>query len=208
MIGALRRYLMAGLAVSLPILVTFIVIRWLVGLADGALALLPPRLQPDTLFGVHIPGVGVALALIVLILIGALTTNILGKHLMRWLDAMFARVPVVRPIYGALRQLMDAVLGKGSKAFRQVVLISFPQKNQWTIGFVTGETSLPVPGEGSKVAVFVPTTPNPTSGWLLFVSESELVPLAISVEDGMKVVVSGGMLGPKTDLPINGETSS
>jgi uncharacterized membrane protein len=208
MIAALRRYLMAGLAVSLPILVTFIIIRWLIELSDSALALLPHRLQPDTLFGAHIPGVGVVLALSVLILIGALTTNMLGKHLMRWVDALLARVPVVRSIYGAMRQLMDAVLGKGSKAFRQVVLVSFPQKGQWTIGFVTGETSLPVPGESPKVAVFVATTPNPTSGWLLFVSESELIPLDMSVEDGMKVVVSGGMLAPKRDEAANGESKS
>lgn len=204
MIGALRRNLIAGLAVSLPILVTFVIIRWLIELADSALALLPPQLQPDALFGSHIPGIGVVLALIVLILIGALTTNMVGNHLMRWVDTLLARVPVVRSIYGAMRQLMDAVLGKGGRAFRQVVLVSFPQDGQWTIGFVTGETSLPVPGESPKVAVFVATTPNPTSGWLLFVSESELIPLDISVEEGMKVVVSGGMLGPKGDEPVNG----
>jgi len=205
MIGSLRRYLMAGLAVSLPVLVTFIVVRWLIELSDRAVALLPPQFQPDALFGAHIPGVGVVLALVVLILIGALTTNMVGKYLMGWVDTLLAKVPVVRSIYGAMRQLMDAVLGKGSKAFRQVVLVSFPQKGQWTIGFVTGETSLPVPGEEQKVAVFVATTPNPTSGWLLFVSESELIPLDLSVEEGMKVVVSGGMLAPKSGEAVSGE---
>jgi len=205
MIGALRRYLMAGLAVSLPILVTFVIVRWLIELSDKALSLLPPQFQPDTLFGTHIPGVGVVLALTVLVVIGALTTNMVGKHLMRWVDALLAKVPIVRSIYGAMRQLMDAVLGKGSKAFRQVVLVSFPQKGQWTIGFVTGESSLPIPGETPKVAVFVATTPNPTSGWLLFVSESELIPLDMSVEEGMKVVVSGGMLTPKENGSITGE---
>ncbi len=205
MIGSLRRYLMAGLAVSLPILVTFMIVRWLIDLSDRAVALLPPQFQPDALFGTHIPGVGVVLALVILVLIGALTTNMVGKHLMRWVDALLAKVPVVRSIYGAMRQLMDAVLGKGSKAFRQVVLVSFPQEGQWTIGFVTGETSLPVPGEGPKVAVFVATTPNPTSGWLLFVSESELIPLDLTVEEGMKVVVSGGMLAPKEGDLVSGE---
>ncbi|MES0372091.1 MAG: DUF502 domain-containing protein [Mariprofundaceae bacterium] len=205
MIGALRRYLMAGLAVSIPILITFFVVRWLVDLSDRALALLPPAFHSEALFGVHVPGLGVVIALAALIVIGGLTTNFVGKYLMRWFDTLLAQVPVVRSIYGAIKQLMEAVLGKGSKAFRQVVLVPFPQAGQWTIGFVTGETSLPVPGDKPKVAVFIATTPNPTSGWLLFVSESDLIPLDMSVEEGMKVVVSGGMINPQetnhTDEP-------
>lgn len=197
MIGALRRYLMAGLAVSIPVLITFFVVRWLVDLSDRALNLLPPSFHSEALFGVHVPGLGVVMALAALVIIGALTTNFVGKYLMRWFDTLLAQVPVVRSIYGAIKQLMEAVLGKGSKAFRQVVLVPFPQAGQWTIGFVTGETSLPVPGEKPKVAVFIATTPNPTSGWLLFVSESDLIPLDMSVEEGMKVVVSGGMINPE-----------
>jgi uncharacterized membrane protein len=207
MIGALRKYLVAGLVVSVPMLITFFVVRWLIELSDRALNLLPPAVHSEALFGVHIPGLGVAVALIVLIIIGALTTNFIGKYLMRWVDMFLATVPVVRSIYGAVKQLMEAVLGKGSKAFRQVVLVPFPQEGQWTIGFVTGETSLPVPGEGPKMAVFIATTPNPTSGWLLFVSEADLIPLDMSVEEGMKVVVSGGMINPsdakQTDGGVN-----
>lgn len=197
MIRALRRYLMAGLAVSIPVLITFFVMRWLIDLSDRALDLLPPAFHSEALFGVHIPGLGVLIALAALVMVGALTTNFIGKHLMRSFDALLAQVPVVRSIYGATKQLMEAVLGKGGKAFRQVVLVPFPQEGQWTVGFVTGETSLPVPGEKPKVAVFIATTPNPTSGWLLFVSESDLIPLDMSVEEGMKVVVSGGMINPQ-----------
>jgi uncharacterized membrane protein len=200
MMGALRRYLVAGLIVLVPILITVALVSWLVELSDQALALLPPAYQPDAMFGVHIPGLGVIIALAAVIAIGAMATNIIGRHLMRWFDALLARVPVIRTIYSAVKQLMEAVLGKGSQAFRQVVLISFPQPGQWTIGFVTGPAVLPVPGASEaekKVTVFVPTTPNPTSGWLLFVSASELVPLDLSVEEGMKVVISGGMLAPK-----------
>lgn len=197
MITALRRYLMAGVAVSLPILITILVINWLVDLSDHALNMLPPRFHSEALFGVHIPGMGVVLALAALILIGALTTNFIGNRLMRWFDALLARVPVVRSVYGAVKQLMEAVLGKGGKAFRQVVLVPFPQPGQWTIGFVTGETPLPLPGDKPKLAVFVATTPNPTSGWLLFVDRDELIELDMSVEEGMKVVVSGGMINPQ-----------
>ncbi len=196
MMAALRRYLMAGVAVAIPILVTFLVVRWLIDLSDRALALLPPAYHSEALFGMHIPGLGVVVALSMLILIGALTTNFIGNRVVRWFDALLARVPIVRSVYGAVKQLMEAVLGKDGRAFRQVVLLPFPQAGHWTIGFVTGETSLPLPGEEPRVAVFVATTPNPTSGWLLFVSESELIPLDMSVEEGMKLVVSGGMITP------------
>lgn len=196
MMGALRRYLMAGVAVSVPILVTWLVVKWLIEVSDRALSLLPPSFHSEALFGVHIPGLGVVAALAILILIGALTTNFIGNRLMRWFDALLARVPVIRSVYGALKQLMEAVLGKDGRAFRQVVLVSFPQPGQWTIGFVTCETSLPVPGDETKVAVFIATTPNPTSGWLLFVNQSELIVLDMSVEEGMKLVVSGGMISP------------
>lgn len=196
MMGALRRYLMAGVAVSVPILVTWLVVKWLIEVSDQALSLLPPAFNSEALFGIHIPGLGVVVALVVLILIGALTTNFIGNRLMRWFDALLARVPVVRSVYGALKQLMEAVLGKDGRAFRQVVLVPFPQAGHWTIGFVTCETTLPIPGDETKVAVFVATTPNPTSGWLLFVNQSELVVLDMSVEEGMKLVVSGGMINP------------
>jgi uncharacterized membrane protein len=203
MMAALRRYLMAGVAVSTPILITFVVVKWLIELSDQALDLLPPAFRSEALLGVHIPGLGVLMALVALVLIGALTTNFIGKRLIRWFDALLAQVPVIRSVYGAIKQLMEAVLGKGSRAFRQVVLVPFPQEGQWTIGFVTGETSLPVPGERPKVAVFVATTPNPTSGWLLFVSEAELIPLDMSVEEGMKIVVSGGMINPQENTHLH-----
>lgn len=195
--SALRRYLIAGLVVSLPIIVTVAVIRWLVDLSDHAVALLPHGWQPDVLLGFHLPGVGVLLAVTLLVLVGALAANVVGNWIMRRLDALLARVPVVRSIYGAVKQLMEAVFSSSGQAFRQVVLISFPQAGQWTIGFVTGDCNLPVPGDVQKVSVFVPTTPNPTSGWLLFVAQDSLIPLDISVEEGMKLVVSGGMISPE-----------
>lgn len=204
MIAALRRYLMAGIAVSVPILITILVVNWLIEISDRALQLLPPRFHAEALFGFHIPGLGVVLAVAALVLIGALTTNFIGNRLMRWFDALLAKVPVVRSIYGAVKQLMEAVLGKGGKAFRQVVLVPFPQAGQWTIGFVTGESTLPFPDGKEKLAVFVATTPNPTSGWLIFVSPDDLVVLDMSVEEGMKLVVSGGMINPQTGKPEAG----
>ncbi|MDQ7010484.1 MAG: DUF502 domain-containing protein [Mariprofundaceae bacterium] len=209
MIAALRRYLITGLVVLVPIVITILLVSWLVDMSDRLLALLPRQYQPDALFGMHVPGLGIALALLVVIIIGMLATNFIGRHLLRWFDALLARVPVVRSIYGAVKQLMEAVLGKGGKAFRQVVLVSFPQPGQWTIGFVTGPAALPIPdGDADeRVAVFVPTTPNPTSGWLLFVRAADLVTLDMSVEEGMKVVVSGGMLTPEAESAPAGSES-
>lgn len=197
---ALRRYLITGLIVLVPIILTALLIRWLVNASDGALALLPAAYQPDAWLGIHVPGLGVIVAVLIIILVGVLATNFFGKRLLAWFDRMLARVPVVRSIYGAIKQLMEAVLGTGSQAFRQVVLVSFPQQGQWTLGFVTGPAKLPPSDDypDTLVAVFIPTTPNPTSGWLLFVPEEQLTVLPMSVEEGLKMVVSGGMLAPET----------
>jgi len=203
--SALRRWFIAGLIVLIPIAGTVLFVRWLVGFSDHALALLPEAYRPDSLLGMHIPGLGVILAVIVICLVGMLVTNFFGRRLMAWFDAILARVPVIRSIYGAIKQLMEAVLGTGGSAFQKVVLVSFPQKGEWTLGFVTGSAKLPWPEakKQSMQAVFIPTTPNPTSGWLLFVPEEELITLPMSVEDGLKMVVSGGMVAPRNHLENN-----
>jgi len=196
----LRRHLITGLIVLVPIVITVMLIGWLIKTSDRALALLPAAYRPDALLGIHIPGLGVLVTVLVIILVGMLATNFFGKRILAWFDRLLARVPVVRSIYGAVKQLMEAVLGTGSQAFRQVVLVSFPQRGQWTLGFVTGPANLPAGGDypTNLVAVFVPTTPNPTSGWLLFVPEDRLTVLPMTVEEGLKMVVSGGMLAPET----------
>ncbi|MFQ5355761.1 MAG: DUF502 domain-containing protein [Mariprofundaceae bacterium] len=196
-----RKWFITGLIVLLPIVGTFMVINWLIRLSDRALALLPEFYQPETLLGIHIPGMGIIFALLFIVLIGMLATNFFGKRLLVWFDSILARVPVVRSIYGAIKQLLEAVVGSRENTFRQVVLVSFPQAGQWSIGFVTGSAKLPLPAEevDGLVTVFVPTTPNPTSGWLLFVPEEELKVLPMSVEDGMKMVVSGGIISPESE---------
>jgi len=199
MSSSIRKWFFAGLVVLLPIFGTLMIIKWLIGLSDRALALLPPVYQPEALLGFHLPGIGILLALIVILTVGMLATNFFGRRLLVYFDAILARVPVIRSIYGAIKQLLEAVLGSRSSAFSKVVLIPFPQPGQWSIGFVTGSANLP--GQRSQdsdmVAVFIPTTPIPTSGWLLFVAEAELQVLPMSVEDGMKMVVSGGMVAPE-----------
>ena len=197
-----RRYLMAGLVATAPLVITMMLVSWLVDFAHRAMNWLPPHLRPDAWAGVHVPGLDVAVALLcvlaVVVLIGALTTNFIGGHLMRWIDALMDRIPIVRSIHSAVRQLLEAMLMGSGKAFREVVLVPFPTEGSWSIGFVTGDARLPAAGlaDASMVSVFVPTTPIPTSGWLLYMDRADIRRLDMSVEEAMKLVLSGGVIAP------------
>jgi len=198
----LRRYLMAGLVATAPLVITMMLVSWLVDFAHRALNWLPPHLRPDAWAGVHIPGLDVIVALLCVLaavmLIGALTTNFIGGHIMRWVDALMDRIPIIRSIHSAVRQLLEAMLMGSGKAFREVVLVPFPMQGNWSIGFVTADARLPAAGFADKpmVSVFVPTTPIPTSGWLLYVARDDIRPLDMSVEEAMKLVLSGGVIAP------------
>jgi len=201
--GLLRRYLIAGVVSLAPLLVTVVLIDWLIGLSDKAIALVPMRYQPETLLGFSVPGAGVLMALLFILLVGAITTHFIGSKVMYWIDLLMERIPLIRTVHKATRQLLNAIFSESGRAFQEVVMVQFPQHGRWVIGFVTGEGSLPGMQEGEHfTTVFVPSTPIPTTGWLLFVQEGELIRLKISVEEGMKLVLSGGMLPPgKTDAP-------
>ncbi len=201
----LKRYLMAGLVATVPLVITMMLVSWLVDFAHRALNWLPPHLRPDAWAGVHIPGLDVIVALLCVLaavmLIGALTTNFIGGHVMRWVDALMDRIPIIRSIHSAVRQLLEAMLMGSGKAFREVVLVPFPMQGNWSIGFVTADARLPAAGFADKpmVSVFVPTTPIPTSGWLLYVARADIRPLDMSVEEAMKLVLSGGVIAPPAD---------
>jgi uncharacterized membrane protein len=203
----MKRYLMAGLVALAPLVITIMLISWLVNFANRALRWLPPQFNPDIWAGMHIPGLDVLIALLcvlaVVMLIGMLTTNFIGGHVMRWIDALMDRIPIIRSIHSAVRQLMEAMLMGSGKAFQEVVLVPFPLKGNWSIGFVTGDAHLPAEGFSDRkmVSVFVPTTPVPTSGWLLYVARADIRPLAMSVEEAMKLVLSGGVIVPPGDAP-------
>lgn len=196
-IERLRSYFFAGILVTGPILLT-IYLTWLfIGAIDGAVRwLLPDRYNPATYL--HVPGIGLILAIIALTLIGALTANYVGRIFLRLSERVLARMPVIRGIYGAMKQLFEAVLAKQSNTFREAVLVEFPRKGMWTIGFITARTE----GEvrdltgPDPVSIYVPTTPNPTSGYLVFVPRSEVVLLSMSVEEAIKMVISTGIVTP------------
>ncbi|MDX8402387.1 MAG: DUF502 domain-containing protein [Mariprofundaceae bacterium] len=197
MIAHLRRWLIAGVVALAPLLVTVVVVNWLLELSAHALALLPPHWRPEHWIGFEIPGLGVAMALAFIMLVGAVTSHFLGSSLIHWMDRIMERIPLVRSLHKATRQLLAALFSDTSRAFQEVVLVQFPNRGRWVLGFVTGEGRLPAAAGGEGfVSVFVPSTPIPTTGWLMFVDASELVHLDMTVEEGMKMLLSGGVLTP------------
>ena len=197
----LRGYLLAGIIVTAPIGITFWLVWQVVDYMDRtAAALLPARYNPETYLPFSVPGLGLLLILGLLTLIGWFTAGFVGRTIMRMGEQLVARTPVVRSIYGTLKQIFETVLASSSRSFREVVLVEWPRHGCWSIAFVTGTTLWEIPGKGASdmVNVFMPCTPNPTTGYLMFVSRAELVPVAMTVEEGMRMVVSGGIV----NLPL------
>lgn len=200
MIGkSIRSYLLAGLVVWLPIIVTFVVLRFMIDLLDKSIALLPAAYRPEQLFGFHLPGFGVVFSLLLLFLTGLLATNFLGQHFMRWGEAILDRIPLVRSIYSATKQVMETVFSSNSQAFRKVILVEYPRQGIWTIAFQTGAANKEVVAHTGveMMTIFVPTTPNPTSGFLMMVAKSDTKELSMSVDDALKLVISLGVVQTK-----------
>lgn len=198
--ASLRKYLLAGVVALAPLLVTVALINWLIEISDMAVLLLPDTYRPEVLLGIDLPGMGILMALLFIIAIGAVTTHFVGSQLIRLINRFMERIPLVRTVYKATRQLFEAMFSDHSKAFREVVMVQFPQPGSWVIGFVTGESALPAASDGNpSYSVFIPSTPLPTTGWLLFVEKSDVRHLDISVEEGMKLVLSGGALPPANE---------
>lgn len=201
----LRNYLIAGVLITAPIGLTIYLswafIHWM---DNTVMPLVPVRYHPETYLPFSIPGLGLVLVIVGLILIGALMTNLLGRGFMRLSERVVHRMPVVRGIYATLKQVFETVLSHQSDAFRQVVMLEYPRRGMWALGFLTG----PTVGEVQNLTkervlnVFLPTTPNPTSGFLLFVPQEDVLILDMSVEEGIKMVMSGGIVTPKDRRPV------
>jgi len=193
-----RRYLIAGLLLWLPLGVTVLVVRLLVGTMDQTLLLLPERYRPDALLGFHIPGLGLVLAVLVVLVTGILVANLFGRRLVGLWERLLSRIPLVRSVYSAVKQLAETMFSGGGQSFRKVLLIEYPRKGLWTLAFQTG-TGV---GEAQQktgrdvVNVYVPTTPNPTSGFFLMVPREDVVELDMSVDDGLKMIISMGVVVP------------
>jgi len=195
----LRNYLLAGILVTAPAAITFWLVWQFITFVDSRVTpLIPDAWRPDAYLPIGVPGLGVLVAVVALTLIGMLAAGILGRWFLRSAAWLFGRLPVIRSIYGALKQIVETILASRSEAFRECVLFQYPRKGSWAIGFLTGRTEGQVQGltEEEVINVFLPTTPNPTSGFLMFVPRREAISLTMTIEEGLKMVVSGGLVVP------------
>ncbi len=195
----MRRYFMAGLLVWLPVAATILVFTLLLRLTNQVLLLLAPQFRPEALLGFGIPGLGAIFAFIVLIITGMLVANLLGRRLVRLYESLLERIPVVRTVYSAVKKFAEIVFSDSTASFKKVLLIEYPRENLYSLAFQTSED----PGEIRAVtgepivAVFLPTTPNPTSGFMLFVPSRSVIELDMPVEEALKMIISLGVIVPE-----------
>ena len=197
MMAALRRYLAAGLLIWVPLGVTLLIIKFLVDAMDQTLLLLPGALRPS----VHVPGLGILLTAAIVIGTGIIVTNLFGQQLFRWGEQLLNRIPLVGTIYGSVKKLTETIFGGSGKSFRRVVLVQYPRAGMWTLAFLTGTGAAEVDARTGHetVNVFVPTTPNPTSGFMLVVPRHDAIELEMSVEEALRMILSVGAVVP--DMP-------
>ncbi len=200
----LRTNFLAGVLITAPIGITFYLTWLIISWIDGQVTpIIPEKYNPETYLPFGLPGLGLLIAMIVLTIIGAVTKGFIGRWWLATAEQILARMPIVRSVYGAVKQILETILKQQSNAFRQVVLFEYPRRGCWAMGFLTGRTEGEVQSitEDEVLNVFLPTTPNPTSGYLLFIPKKELVFLSMTVEEGIKMVVSGGIVTPPDRRP-------
>ncbi len=204
--GNLRKYFVAGLLVWLPLVATFVVLSFAINVIDRSLLLLPAAYRPEALFGRDIPGLGVALSVTLVMITGLIAANFFGRKLVAAWEAILSRIPLVRTVYGAVKQITQSLFADASQSFREVVLVEYPRRGMWMLAFVTGDT----PNKFKEVVgmelinIYVPTTPNPTSGFYLMVPPVDIKRLDIPVEVGLKMILSAGVVNPLDD-PVEAE---
>ncbi len=199
----LRAYFLAGVIVTAPIGITALLIWQFITFLDSQVgSLIPDRYNPESYLPFSVPGLGLLITIAFLTLVGFLAAGLAGRTLVRIGERLLSRMPVVRSVYGTLKQIFVTVLAQSSRSFREVVLVEYPRRGIGAIAFVTGSShdENPSSAEDELVNVFLPTTPNPTSGFLLFVPRKDLVHLDMTVEEGIKLVISGGIVGPRIEL--------
>ncbi len=194
----MRRYLITGLLIWVPLGITFWVMHALVSTMDQSLLLLPEAWRPRTWLGFDVPGLGVVLTILVVLVTGVFAANVLGQKLVLAWESILGRIPVVKSIYASVKQVSDTVFSSSGEAFRKALLIQWPRDGTWTIAFLTGAPGGDVVNhlEGDYVSVYVPTTPNPTGGYFVMLPRSEVIELDMSVDDALKYIISMGVAPP------------
>ena len=193
-----RRYLIAGLLIWVPVMITIWVLSVLVGIMDQTLLLLPPEWRTEAWLGFHIPGLGALLTLLVVFGTGALAANIIGQRMVTFWEGLLKKIPVVNSLYTGVKQISDTLFAPGGQAFRKALLVEWPSPGTWTIAFLTGQPGGDVVNHlrGDYVSIYVPTTPNPTGGYFVMVSRSKVVELDMSVDEALKYIISMGVATP------------
>lgn len=195
----MRKYFITGLLILVPLGITFWVLHAIITTMDQSLLLLPEQWRPEVVFGTKVPGLGAVLTVLIIFVTGLLTRNFIGNYVVRIWEGLLNRIPIVNSIYSSVKQVSDTLFSSSGNAFRKAVLIEYPRRDCWTIGFLTG-----VPGgdvvnhlQGDFVSVYVPTTPNPTSGFFLMVPKADAIELDMSVDAALKYIVSMGVVAPE-----------
>jgi len=200
-----KKYLITGLLVWAPLVVTIWVLSVLVDTLDQTLLLLPAAWHPRTWLGFNIPGLGVLLTFLVVLLTGMFTANIIGQRLVQFGESLLARIPVVKSLYSSVKQVSDTLFSSSGQAFRKALLVQYPRQGSWTIAFLTGQPGGDVANylTGEYVSVYIPTTPNPTSGFFLMMPKADVIELDISVDAALKYIISMGVVPPDSKNPPN-----
>ena len=194
----IKRYFITGLLIWVPLAITAWVLALIVGVADQSLRLLPESVHPHNLLGFDIPGAGIVVTLVIILGTGLLAANFIGQSLVNWWEKLLARIPVVNSIYNGVKQVSDTLLSPTGMAFRQPLLVHYPHQGSWTIAFLTGEPGGDVVNHlaGEHVSVYVPTTPNPTSGFFLMFRKDQVIELNMDVDEALKYIISMGVVAP------------
>ena len=194
----LRRYIVAGILVWLPIGVTIFLVRILIGLLDRTMVLIPQKYQPEEYLGFAIPGLGIVLTIVLLLITGVLAANIVGKSMVGLWESMLERIPVVRSVYSAAKNFAEIVFSDSGQSFKKVLLIEYPRKGLYSLAFQTSNELGEVQGRSgeSVICTFVPTTPNPTSGFIIIVPSKDVIELDMEVDEALKMIISLGVVVP------------
>ncbi len=205
--GTLKKYLIAGILVWLPLGVTVLVVKLFVDMMDKTLLLIPVEYRPEQLLGFALPGLGVILSILIILLTGMIAANLLGGKLVAFWEMLLSRIPLVRSVYSAVKQLTETLFSSSGQSFRKVLMIEYPRKGLWTLAFQTG-TDI---GEAQKktgedvVSVYMPTTPNPTSGFFLMIPKKDVIELDMSVDEGLRMIISMGVVVPGQNSTLSEE---
>ena len=194
----MKKYFVTGLLIWIPLVITLMVLAWIVNTLDQILLIAPAAVRPDALLGFHLPGVGVLVTLLLILITGLAAANFVGQRLVGFWESLLSRIPVVKSIYYSVKQVSDTLLSSNGQAFRKALLIQYPHQGIWTIAFQTGKPG----GDAARhlgddfVSVYVPTTPNPTSGFFLMLPRKDAIELDMSVDEALKYIISMGVVAP------------